>query len=446
MSSSSNPNMTPSDVLQLNLNDSALDLLNAAIASHQVKIDNNNSKASGSANNEKNDSPSPSNASTHVAHAKRELDKDEETSTTAPKRAGRKPLDKSQISDSPLDPKQKRKAQNRAAQRAFRDRKEKHVAELQARIAELEALNATKDEDLIKENEQLKEMLQKLQEENYALKGAQFTFEFPVNDSAAFNNKHAATSVTNTTANDNSNTYHTTTSSSSMSSNNSYSGEDAEHSPLSNSHTHEDDSTSADTPVNSAFSAEPLQFGLISPPQHQQQALFAKNLDFFAMSDNSGLGLQQQQQINSFPTGDLFHGKDDLFANYHAPSTGSANDDFLFANEDLSSLFGGTDDLFGFDNSAQFNLNAQFGLPETPASRRLYLTSDKKEKLLSKLKQGQQEGKHIYEVHQDIKQECPDFNLDALCDELKKKASCSLSSYPLTDHDVDAFVKCLDRV
>ncbi len=29
------PNMTPSEILSLNLNDSALDLLNAAIASHQ---------------------------------------------------------------------------------------------------------------------------------------------------------------------------------------------------------------------------------------------------------------------------------------------------------------------------------------------------------------------------------------------------------------------------
>lgn len=36
-----NPNMTPSEILSLNLNDSALDLLNAAIASHhQVKPDN----------------------------------------------------------------------------------------------------------------------------------------------------------------------------------------------------------------------------------------------------------------------------------------------------------------------------------------------------------------------------------------------------------------------
>lgn len=32
-------NMTPSEILSLNLNDSSLDLLNAAIASHQVKLE-----------------------------------------------------------------------------------------------------------------------------------------------------------------------------------------------------------------------------------------------------------------------------------------------------------------------------------------------------------------------------------------------------------------------
>ena len=37
-----NSTMTPSEVLSLNLNDSALDLLNAAIASHQsAKVDKN---------------------------------------------------------------------------------------------------------------------------------------------------------------------------------------------------------------------------------------------------------------------------------------------------------------------------------------------------------------------------------------------------------------------
>lgn len=40
MSLTSNSNKGTSEILQLSLNDSALDLLNAAIASHQVKNEN----------------------------------------------------------------------------------------------------------------------------------------------------------------------------------------------------------------------------------------------------------------------------------------------------------------------------------------------------------------------------------------------------------------------
>lgn len=303
-------------------------------------------------------------------------------------------------------------------------------------------------------------MLQKLQEENYALKGAQFTFEFPVNDSVhhthAFNNSNpTATPVTDMShkpaAVDKNSMYHTTTSGSSMSSNNSYSGEDgnssAEQSPLSNSHTHEDDSTSADTPISSIFTTEPLQFGLIGQQQPpllpHQQLVNNDSLDFLGTSNNAGFNAQQ---IIDFPTGDLFHGKDDLFASYRVPTTNNANDDFLFANEDLTSLFGTSDDLFNFGNNInnQLNLNAQFGLPETPASRRL--TAETRELLVNRVKQGQQEGKYIQQMQRDLQQECPDFNLDVLCDDLRNKATCSLTNHPLTDQDVNSFLKCLSRV
>jgi AP-1-like factor len=83
-----------------------------------------------------------------------------------------------------VDPKQKRKAQNRAAQRAFRERKEKYVKELEDRIAELEATQKNSQDNasavLEKENQQLKELVQKLEAENYLLKGTAFTFDFPI--------------------------------------------------------------------------------------------------------------------------------------------------------------------------------------------------------------------------------------------------------------------------
>jgi hypothetical protein len=265
-----------------------------------------------------------------------------------------------------------------------------------------------------------------------------------------------------------------------MSSGNSYSGDSSaeQNSPLSNSHTHEDDSASADTPTgqNNLFSAEPMQFGLIS--NH------VNSLDFLAVSDsnhyqnlnnnnnnnsnnNNDLfgnlihnGLMSTSQnfptstpinnnITAFPTVDLFHGKDDLFTNYQYRTTQQhqqhQHDDFLFANEDLSSLFGGNNELFGFNNN-QFSFNAQFGLPETPVTRKL-CSKEKKQLLVEKIKKGREEGKYMYQVHQEVQAACPDFDLDLLCQEYKKKVTCTnTNQHPLTDNDVDAFVKCLERV
>lgn len=272
-------------------------------------------------------------------------------------------------------------------------------------------------------------MLKQLQQENYALKGAQFTFEFPV---------HSSDTNTATTAAASPPKHETyTTSGSSMSSSNSYSGEEtnSQLSPLSNTHTHEDDSTSADTPIANLFSTEPMQFGLIQPSE--------TNLDFLSVSNNYPLGNQMDTTMAhnmgtpSINNVDLFHGKDDLFTNYRTPST--TNDDFLFANEDLSSLFGGNNELFGFNNN-QFAFD-QTSLGVDPVK----CSENKRQFMLDTLKKGQKEGKYIYQVHQEIKQQCPTFDIDALCDELKQKATCSLSQHPLTDYDVQAFVKCLDR-
>ncbi|KAI1121266.1 PAP1-domain-containing protein [Nemania abortiva] len=66
------------------------------------------------------------------------------------KKPGRKPLTN--------EPSSKRKAQNRAAQRAFRERKEKHLKDLETKVEELEkASNATNDE-----NTQLRSQIEKL--------------------------------------------------------------------------------------------------------------------------------------------------------------------------------------------------------------------------------------------------------------------------------------------
>ncbi|KAF7784786.1 transcriptional regulator family: bZIP [Agaricus bisporus var. burnettii] len=66
----------------------------------------------------------------------------------------------------------KRKEQNRAAQRAFRERKEKHVKDLEDKVAELEAKNDAAQH----ENENLRDLLSRLQSENVMLKQSNFTF------------------------------------------------------------------------------------------------------------------------------------------------------------------------------------------------------------------------------------------------------------------------------
>jgi AP-1-like factor len=60
----------------------------------------------------------------------------------------------------------RRKAQNRAAQRAFRERKEKHVKDLEAKLAGLEAAQQKSS----RENERLRQEMQKMSTENEILR------------------------------------------------------------------------------------------------------------------------------------------------------------------------------------------------------------------------------------------------------------------------------------
>ncbi|KAF3137029.1 hypothetical protein TWF569_009308 [Orbilia oligospora] len=60
----------------------------------------------------------------------------------------------------------KRKAQNRAAQRAFRERKERHVKELEEKLSTLEASSS----NVLSENERLKREIQKITTENQILR------------------------------------------------------------------------------------------------------------------------------------------------------------------------------------------------------------------------------------------------------------------------------------
>ncbi|KAI0641138.1 hypothetical protein C8Q79DRAFT_1003859 [Trametes meyenii] len=88
-------------------------------------------------------------------------------STSSSRRKSGTPQDESRLL--------KRKEQNRAAQRAFRERKERHVKDLEDKVAALEAKNHMSEQ----ENENLRDLLQRLQNENMMLKQAAFTFTAP---------------------------------------------------------------------------------------------------------------------------------------------------------------------------------------------------------------------------------------------------------------------------
>ncbi|CAB4377682.1 PAP1-domain-containing protein [Rhizophagus irregularis] len=92
----------------------------------------------------------------------------EQSTEPQKKKPGRKPLTNT--------PSSKRKAQNRAAQRAFRERKERYVKELENKIKELESVSAKSAQ----ENQQLKTLVEQLQAENFILKQTSFTFDFPI--------------------------------------------------------------------------------------------------------------------------------------------------------------------------------------------------------------------------------------------------------------------------
>ncbi|KZZ93275.1 bZIP transcription factor (Fcr3) [Moelleriella libera RCEF 2490] len=87
--------------------------------------------------------------------------------------------------DENLTPAQsRRKAQNRAAQRAFRERKEKHVKDLETKIASLEAAQ----QQASVENEQLRRSLEKMSTENEILRATS-----AVNQSKASHSPEPAT-------------------------------------------------------------------------------------------------------------------------------------------------------------------------------------------------------------------------------------------------------------
>ncbi|KAI8887850.1 hypothetical protein K501DRAFT_211287 [Backusella circina FSU 941] len=104
------------------------------------------------------------------------------------KKPGRKPMTED-LFDDDEDPKVKRKAQNRAAQRAFRERKERYVKELEKKIKHVQDSHMLATAHLFQENQQLKAVIYRLELENFALKGISVDMvdmpEMPLKSTAA---------------------------------------------------------------------------------------------------------------------------------------------------------------------------------------------------------------------------------------------------------------------
>ncbi|KAG0170865.1 hypothetical protein DFQ28_001461 [Apophysomyces sp. BC1034] len=95
---------------------------------------------------------------------------DEQGPDMGNRKPGRKQLPE-EILDDDDDPKIKRKAQNRAAQRAFRERKERYVKELEIKIKCVQDNHLVATAQYLRENQHLRSIIYRLEQENLALKG-----------------------------------------------------------------------------------------------------------------------------------------------------------------------------------------------------------------------------------------------------------------------------------
>ncbi|KAI8876156.1 hypothetical protein K501DRAFT_54644 [Backusella circina FSU 941] len=98
----------------------------------------------------------------------------------AKKRAGRKAIeeDSENYRQSSDDPTNKRKAQNRAAQKAFRERKLNHIRVLEQKIQVLQKKEDEKNLELLSENEKLKQIVEQLENEKSLLLGASMSIDY----------------------------------------------------------------------------------------------------------------------------------------------------------------------------------------------------------------------------------------------------------------------------
>lgn len=389
----------------------------------------------------------------------------------------------------------KRKAQNRLAQRNFRERKERHVSELQERIRQLEEEKSTKEADLELENAKLKDELDKLRQENSSLKDAKFTFEYPrqdITNIGSFNGSDKGTSYSSAPRPLDS----PPLSSAAEDSNN---GSDPHH----HYHHHQDlslassfslnrnidinSSSSSGSEHNSPSSNRKYENGgdQISGTKHNDNASTFSNINPSASFDL--LNDLEPSYVDVFPptshSNDLFHGKMDFaFSNYRNPATSAdnwllrENTNALFDMDDLNQQYqpipasnnSGSALPTNMDPPAFYNtdtsishLNSIYNPAYTPLSsytpprppnnnnNNPYsmdpALTPSEARVLQTVLLAKQQGKTRLEVKDAILSSCPEYDVNILCGELRRMTVGYDSSQPFSDNDLAIVTHCVKQ-
>ncbi|KAL9551224.1 hypothetical protein MBANPS3_004355 [Mucor bainieri] len=346
------------------------------------------------------------------------------------KKPGRKPLES--VAVLPSDPKLKRKAQNRAAQRAFRERKEQFVNELQDQMRELQEAKEKREKELSAENARLKRENEKLKEENYLLKDAQFTFQFSPNQKDAQPTENRVKSTPIPLVSPPNTDDQTMLPSPDM-----------------------DNQSQGDKSMFSCGCEDSSKCGELSDYQGGSTSDSARSMPETSFTTAAETTEPEFTFNTSSTTTDqnsfnLSHSKENPFL---TPSSNEA--DFLLQSEPLPALFGAEMDFFGTPDLNNYEengeLNAFFSeqmqtLVDQEALLKCAPENEKpcKKKVLGMLRRSRGANRSIAQINQDVKSYCPDFNLDQLCEDLKKKITFE-PHHTLTDDDVDLYIECIQR-
>ncbi|VVT52082.1 uncharacterized protein SAPINGB_P003311 [Magnusiomyces paraingens] len=344
-----------------------------------------------------------------------------------PKRPGRR--------INPNEPESKRKAQNRAAQRAFRERKERHLKDLEQRVEELEneaQETNTENEFLRKQVERLQNELRKFRNGKYSVQetgqsitpafpDAKFTFEFPF-----FQGSSGPVDGENQSNEQSQLTYHNKSPSGSISSGESYNATSQLTSDTSSCGTEPKEDSfceqlnlacgNRENPIPKYKSVNPL---IISTPDVSGTSNITN--DTLSASPVPKLTIKKEVS-SSFELDFLSDYKDQVFDSDLLSFADSSKSISVF--DSIPSVQSNTSENSIALNEPQFDSDDNDEDNEVPAPSKLMTCTAVWDRISSHPK-------------------FADLDIDGLCAELRTKAKCSESGVVLTESDVNKVLSSL---